>query len=276
MEARGRVERARDFKAALLSGALLPEWDIEIGDEPSAGEIRDATEKSLPAEASKALREMRESEAATSSGAAVGAPAAAVESTEEPSSIDDLSAADLSDATGSRNVIDPVLTTFLARVDIAPTQVLRYCRWPAGKEAPVSAAAGKGDDDGDEDEEDDNSRIGALWFSKNFQPAASDIPPCGRCGAPRAFELQIMPQALHYLLPGGPAPVTAESDAAVSLDFGTMALFSCTATCAGEGYAEECVWVQPAAEKSAAERAAMEKAIFQGQSDDAAMPPTET
>lgn len=280
LESRGLVERNRDKKAALLGGALLPEWDIEIEEEPSKSEMAAQTEKSLPAEATRALKEMREREAAeavaaataatdgggssisSGGGAAVLVASADVATTGDlEGSIDDLTQKDLGEATGSSNVVDTTLTSFLTRVDIAPTQVLRYCRWPATatvSESESTAATKKEDDD---DEADADTEGAPLWFSREHQPASSDITPCGRCGAPRAFELQIMPQALHYVLPGGPASVTAEDDA-VDMDFGTIVLFTCTRSCAvdGGGYAEELVWVQPAAEKSLAEKERMEEA----------------
>jgi len=128
--------------------------------------------------------------------------------------------------------------------------------------------AGGGGDDIDLGEEEGDEPIGApLWIASSHRPAAApDVPPCGRCGAPRAFEFQIMPQALSYLLPAG-AGSTAKDDA--TLDFGVVAVYTCTRSCAppalavaaapataaggagGTGdasacaYLEECAWVQP-------------------------------
>ncbi|OSX68948.1 hypothetical protein BU14_2057s0002, partial [Porphyra umbilicalis] len=52
----------------------------------------------------------------------------------------------------------------------APAQVLRYAPtplWPAAEGAPA--------------------------------PDGGDVPPCGACGAPRAFEFQVLPSLLYYL-----------------------------------------------------------------------------
>ncbi|KAG1681100.1 hypothetical protein FOA52_015540 [Chlamydomonas sp. UWO 241] len=130
-----------------------------------------------------------------------------------------------------------------ARVAPCPGQCLRYC---------FSEAASP------------------LCPSPAGIPDAASIPPCGRCGGPRVFEFQVMPQLLNYL--------GADEDDERALDFGTIAVYSCKASCAvhaatdagdttdrgaagggaaGEGgstgggsavsaYAEEYVWVQGA------------------------------
>ena len=70
-------------------------------------------------------------------------------------------------------------------------------------------------------------------------------PPCELCGAKRGFELQVMPQLLHFLKveDRNQKPQTA-------LDFGTIAIYTCTASCGQEGgYASEYAWVQPAMNK---------------------------
>jgi hypothetical protein len=87
--------------------------------------------------------------------------------------------------------------------------------------------------------------------------AAPAVPPCARCGAPRLFEFQLLPQALSYLLPGGKADVAASGPsglAGVDLDFGTIAVYTCSRSCVGgaadadSAYASEAAWVQPAGE----------------------------
>lgn len=63
---------------------------------------------------------------------------------------------------------------FAAAVADAPTQVLRYGAvplWTAAAGVPPSDAAGGG----------------------------NGVPPCGTCGARRAFELQVLPSLLYYL-----------------------------------------------------------------------------
>jgi hypothetical protein len=56
---------------------------------------------------------------------------------------------------------------FQARVGQEPAQCLRYC---------FDAAAQP------------------LWPSSKNVPGPADIPPCERCGSPRQFEFQVMPQ----------------------------------------------------------------------------------
>ncbi|CAG9460289.1 unnamed protein product [Pedinophyceae sp. YPF-701] len=104
---------------------------------------------------------------------------------------------------------------FQARIAGAPSQVLRYC-FEAGA-APL--------------------------LPSPRPPAPKDVPPCPACGAPRRFEFQVMPQLLArlHLDPEDPR----------GLDFGTVVVYSCAASCPGPaadggGYREEYVWVQPA------------------------------
>lgn len=109
---------------------------------------------------------------------------------------------------------------FLTRTQRAPEQVLRY-RFKDGARP--------------------------LWPSPAHVPKEGDVPPCPRCGSPRRFEFQVLPQLLHYL--------GVDDEATGSLDFGSVAVYSCAASCATapEGgasagdaaYAEEFVWVQP-------------------------------
>eukprot|EP00877_Chromochloris_zofingiensis_P001052 jgi/Chrzof1/10948/Cz05g18100.t1 len=62
--------------------------------------------------------------------------------------------------------------SFQARVALSPEQCLRYC-FTAGA-AP-------------------------LWPSHLKQLAPGDVPSCSRCGGPRRFEFQIMPQLLSFM-----------------------------------------------------------------------------
>lgn len=97
---------------------------------------------------------------------------------------------------------------FATRVAPDPDQVVRYCFQP-----------------------------GASPLTPHLHPAPpSSVPPC-ECGAPRRFEFQIMPQLISVL-----GMDAADPDAP---DFGTIAVYSCEASCAREGYVREFVWVQP-------------------------------
>ncbi|RYG51115.1 hypothetical protein EON66_11130, partial [archaeon] len=101
---------------------------------------------------------------------------------------------------------------------------------------------------------------------------AEGVPPyrrilaCERCGAPRKFEVQLLPQLLNFIQP---ATKSLAPDArAIDIDYGTIAVFTCSRSCTlgsdGEyaalcsssssgseattskvWYAEEVAWVQP-------------------------------
>jgi len=116
---------------------------------------------------------------------------------------------------------------FLAVIGKEPDQVLRYARWQ--DRAP-------------------------LWVATAGQPARGglrdDISPCAHCGAPRAFEFQVMPQLLHYLrvdadaqMPGGRP---GEAVRLAAMDWGTLAAYTCTKSCdvPEVGYVEEVLWRQ--------------------------------
>ncbi len=38
-----------------------------------------------------------------------------------------------------------------------------------------------------------------LWIGPHNLPSPADIPHCERCGAPREFEFQVMPQLLSLI-----------------------------------------------------------------------------
>jgi pre-rRNA-processing protein TSR4 len=88
-----------------------------------------------------------------------------------------------------------------------PTQVVRYCF-----------------EDGAE----------PLWPSVTRAPQRTDrtVPPCPRCLAPRKFEFQVLPQIINHL--------DVDSELASAVDFGTMAVYTCSKSCAltAGGHAE--------------------------------------
>ncbi|CAH9096031.1 unnamed protein product [Cuscuta epithymum] len=99
--------------------------------------------------------------------------------------------------------------SFQERISCAPEQVLRYCRYPKAK---------------------------PLWPMSSGQPSESDIRRCSYCSGSRVFEFQILPQLLYYFNVGNDAN---------SLDWATMVVYTCEASCGGSGaYKEEFVWVQ--------------------------------
>ncbi|CAM6096376.1 unnamed protein product [Calypogeia fissa] len=75
-----------------------------------------------------------------------------------------------------------------------------------------------------------------LWPKLDGQPKPSDIPVCSLCGSERNFEFQILPQLLYFF---------GIQDNPDSLDWGTIAAYSCRQSCKIEGYCEEFAWVQP-------------------------------
>ena len=75
-------------------------------------------------------------------------------------------------------------------------------------------------------------------------PPPLSIPPCSSCQGPRRFEFQVMPQLISVL-----GMDATDPDAP---DFGTVAVYSCEASCSVDGYVQEWVWVQPPDQEQAA------------------------
>lgn len=145
--------------------------------------------------------------AAISAGASAGAAAAAApadDSDEDGNlggnlgikSADDSDDADLS-AFGAPDEDLSDFSAFTARVQRAPEQCLRYTY--AEATAP-------------------------LWASRRRRPKPGSVPPCARCGGPRRFEFQVMPQAIHYL---GIDSLDREAP-----DWATICVYTCAASCA--------------------------------------------
>mmetsp|Transcript_7467 Transcript_7467/g.14774 ORF Transcript_7467/g.14774 Transcript_7467/m.14774 type:complete len:490 (-) Transcript_7467:344-1813(-) len=88
---------------------------------------------------------------------------------------------------------DKTFESFQERVGRDPTQCIRYCRWPAT-----------------------NARGAPLWLSSRDR--CTDIPVCEHCGAQRKFELQVLPQSLHFLRD-------------LDMDFGTICIYTCSNSC---------------------------------------------
>ena len=146
------------------------------------------------------------------------------------------------------------LYAFQRRASAHPEQALRYNRTPTGQ---------------------------PLWAAMRGRPPAGAPPACERCGAARTFEFQLMPQLLCALeaaaeeeaaaaggagaaaaVPSPPpntdpqrAPTTA--DDADALDWGIVAVYTCSASCAAapptapndasSAYAVEYCWHMPLA-----------------------------
>ena len=142
-----------------------------------------------------------------------------------------LNQSDYDSALGNKSR-DKEYVSFLSRVRRGGAdQVLRYCRWKDGC-GPLD--------------------ISATAAASNI---STSVPPCSKCGAPRAFEAQIMPQLLHYLkvdkntavhspdadearymVSTGTAPVVPLKDMVHNasdedVDWGTIDIYTCTASC---------------------------------------------
>jgi len=112
------------------------------------------------------------------------------------------------------------LATFHVMLKSDPEQVLRYCP---------------------------DDRAKPLWPSVTHAPRTDNVPCCPRCGAARKFEFQILPTIISQL------GVDVESDFA--LDFGSIAVYTCSKACPptscdensrkSGAYAEEYVVVHP-------------------------------
>lgn len=316
--AAGYIALPRLLPCALAGGAALPEFELVVEPEPDSAERARKEVETLPAAAKAALAAA--AKAAGGAGAAAGGAGAAGDGptagssagsgtgdgdAEEPEelSLSDVTQARLAAWTGSHLLVDPVMSAFQRRVAVEPSQVLRYCRWPAlqkaqaaGSEASASTAAtaasggvsgGAGSapaapaaadaapaaasatepDLDDEDEAAEAAEAAAftpapLWVSQKHRPAAAapaetaapaeaTIPPCQHCGAPRDFEFQLMPQLLSNF-------DSKTAAACAHLDFGTIAVYTCSRSCSGSTdaaaatsahglgrYREEYAWVQP-------------------------------
>uniref|UniRef100_A0A2C9VUD4 Programmed cell death protein 2 C-terminal domain-containing protein n=1 Tax=Manihot esculenta TaxID=3983 RepID=A0A2C9VUD4_MANES len=100
--------------------------------------------------------------------------------------------------------------SFQERIAKAPEQVLRYCR---------------------------NANARPLWPMSSGRPSKDDIPHCSYCGSPSDFEFQILPQLLYYF--------GVKNDDVDSLDWATIAVYTCRASCeASIAYKQEFAWVQ--------------------------------
>jgi hypothetical protein len=185
---------------------------------------------------------------------------------------------------------DPATRRFLIAVGANATcgdQILRYHRWPDSDGAVVLPSPSGTDEPMQQQKKRRNG--GPLWVKSEgtIQEEEDDkgegeanaadgsggsskkrlVPRCDRCGAARRFEFQVMPQLLHYVLKSSSAPSAAaevpdsrqaaeEARAHLNedtLDWGTLAVFTCTASCGGSSfrssdetpaYTPEFVWRQ--------------------------------
>ena len=214
--------------AALVpTGAVFAEHAIYTDAEPSLDERREALRAKDAGLVTKhtQLWEGREGGAdtqagaagATTDGVAAGGPGAA----EQDMDISETTQAELLAASGGRMQADLEMRAFKQRVAHVPGQVLRFCRWSGAQ---------------------------PLWVGSAGKPRVRAgreggvAPPCV-CGAPRDFELQIMPQVLDALqVPAS----TGSGGSHDELDFATIAVYTCTKSCDAEGSVVEWVYTQTA------------------------------
>ncbi|KAI3449438.1 hypothetical protein Pfo_006103 [Paulownia fortunei] len=103
--------------------------------------------------------------------------------------------------------------SFQERISLYPDQVLRYS----------SSAQAK-----------------PLWPVSSGRPSKLDIPKCNYCGGTCGFEFQVLPQLLYFF---------HVQDSEDSLDWATIVVYTCEASCEGRvGYKEEFAWVQLASQ----------------------------
>ncbi|XP_073150159.1 uncharacterized protein [Henckelia pumila] len=104
---------------------------------------------------------------------------------------------------------------FQERISLAPDQILRYSS---------------------------DAKAKPLWPVSSGRPSRPDIPKCNCCGGTRGFEFQVLPQLLYYF---------HVKDGEDSLDWATIVVYTCEASCQGnEAYKEEFAWVQLASQSS--------------------------
>ncbi|KAH6756665.1 zinc finger family protein / programmed cell death 2 C-terminal domain-containing protein [Perilla frutescens var. hirtella] len=104
--------------------------------------------------------------------------------------------------------------SFQERISSAPDQVLRYSS---------------------------SSQAKPIWPVSSGRPSRPDIPVCNHCGSTRAFEFQVLPQLLYFF--------HVKDDGEDSLDWATIAVYTCEGSCeGGASYKEEFAWVQLASQ----------------------------
>jgi len=180
-----------------VSSKLLPsvyaESELVVEDEPALKKTTDDEEEKLRQEMDKVamFSSNDEGKGKSKDGNATKYKS---EGSDEEELDEDLEQMDLNDMTGAEGTgtSDVATLEFYSRIgrgdgDVKD-QCLRYCRW---KETDAV--------DDNTDDEEDAKEGGPLWVSSGDVPSDDDIPSCEYCGAPRKFELQVMPQMLNYL-----------------------------------------------------------------------------
>lgn len=129
---------------------VFPEYEISVENEPDTAQVLNKREEDL-------VRAFHEGQNISS------------DDPDDPftnNSAIDLDQKQVAEILGINTEQDPMYVSFLARIAVAKTQVIRYAPQP-------------------------------LWFQSKHIPSV--IPPCEHCHADRVFLFQLMPQLLYYL-----------------------------------------------------------------------------
>ena len=188
------------------SAALLKELQLYVEQEPTAKEsLEGTTEQEM---ISKALGKQGESnsEAATVDDEALQ---------------DDTTQKDFDNALGHKFHRDPQVRRFQKRLKRSPEQCLRYCLW--NNAATLWANSDSIPRTTASTPTESNDEAGGSSKEPTSEAQESIVPPCPNCGAPRAFELQVLPQLLYFM--------DVEGSGFLDFDWDTVVVFSCTKSC---------------------------------------------
>ena len=165
----------------------------------------------------------------------------------------DITQADVDDALGVTGVRDVQTLRFQKRIKRSPEQCVRYCLWqneavlwahskclPSLVAVPHNATTAADNETATASTE--NTTTGSRETEPNGVPG---IPPCERCGAPRKFEVQLLPQLLFFM--------DVERRGFMDFDWDTIAVFTCSKSChLDQNWGREFAWAQTSPKVSTA------------------------
>ncbi|KAK9764666.1 hypothetical protein K7432_007653 [Basidiobolus ranarum] len=110
--------------------------------------------------------------------------------------------------------VDKAFLKFQKKMSQDPDQVIRYARTGYGARTE-----------------------GPLYVSDIDKVEDADVPNCAKCGQKKTFEMQVLPQLLHFL--------KIDYTNSDSIDWGTLIIYSCPDNCdIEESYVQESIWRQ--------------------------------
>ena len=130
------------------------------------------------------------------------------------------SQADLDSALGHTFHRDAQVRKFQQRLRRSPEQCLRYCLWRNDAVLWANSAALPPPS---AEPREDSEAAKELPTPNSGTASKFALPPCPHCGAPRAFEMQLLPQLLYFM--------DVESSGFLDFDWDTIVVFSCSASC---------------------------------------------